>query len=337
MELNRFVSTIVRQTTVLIARLSTSQGTRSPLARVADQVFLGLVNELERQGVGKKVVADMFGLALRSYQLKVQRLQESASETGVTLWSAVKRFVDQRGAISRKQILKRFERDGEASVRSVLADLVDSGLLSRSGRGDESMYRTIPSDEFTLPAGAEASDARAALVCLIICRDGPIGRDALEKATGIAPRDLEATLADLSADGRIQQSDDGDGVHFSADRCLVPLGDDAGWEAALLDHHQAVLNAIGAKVCAGVRSSSMRDETGGATFNFEVWPGHPKEAEIRGLLARLRREAAELWEENSSYNSRVERPEEGRYNIAFYLGQHNKHETIGEEEDSEYE
>ena len=41
------------------------------------------VTELERQGVGKKVAADMFGLALRSYQLKLQRLQESASEGGV--------------------------------------------------------------------------------------------------------------------------------------------------------------------------------------------------------------------------------------------------------------
>jgi len=86
MALEQLISSIVRQTTVLIARLSTTGGERSPLSQVADQIFVGLVTELERQGVGKKVAADMFGLALRSYQLKVQRLQESASETGVTLY-----------------------------------------------------------------------------------------------------------------------------------------------------------------------------------------------------------------------------------------------------------
>ena len=69
MNLERLISAIVRQTTVLVARLSTTGGVRSPLGRVADQVFVGLVEELERQGVGKKVVADMFGMALRSYQL----------------------------------------------------------------------------------------------------------------------------------------------------------------------------------------------------------------------------------------------------------------------------
>src|SRR6185503_8131280 len=61
------IDAIVRQTMVLIAQLSTADGVRSPLAHVADEVFVGLVHELERQNVGKKVIADMFGLALRSY------------------------------------------------------------------------------------------------------------------------------------------------------------------------------------------------------------------------------------------------------------------------------
>jgi hypothetical protein len=55
---------IVRQTTVLIAQLSTTSGLRSPLAHVADQVFLELAREIEAQGVRRPVAADMFGLAL---------------------------------------------------------------------------------------------------------------------------------------------------------------------------------------------------------------------------------------------------------------------------------
>src|SRR5688572_15247036 len=135
MNLERVISAIVRQTTVLIARLSTTGGARSPLAHIADQVFVGLVRELERHGVGKKIAADMFGLALRSYQLKVQRLQESANDAGVTLWSALRSFIEERGAVSRAEIVARFSRNEETNVRGILADLVESGVCSRTGRG----------------------------------------------------------------------------------------------------------------------------------------------------------------------------------------------------------
>ena len=66
MNVKLLVDAIMRQTTVLVAQLSTAAGVRAPLAHVADQVFLSLAREIEAQGVGKKVVADMFGMALRS-------------------------------------------------------------------------------------------------------------------------------------------------------------------------------------------------------------------------------------------------------------------------------
>jgi hypothetical protein len=61
---------------------------RAPLARIANQVFLDLTNELEAQGISKKVSADMFGMALRAYQRKTQRLKESSTEQGRSLWEA---------------------------------------------------------------------------------------------------------------------------------------------------------------------------------------------------------------------------------------------------------
>ena len=73
------IDAIVHQTTVLIAGVSTAAGIRAPLAHVADQVFVDLSRAIEEQGVGRKVAADMFGLALRTYQKKVQRLSESSS------------------------------------------------------------------------------------------------------------------------------------------------------------------------------------------------------------------------------------------------------------------
>jgi hypothetical protein len=113
------IDAIVRQTTVLVARLSTVEGVRSPLGHIANEVFVGLVAELENQGVSKKVIADMFGMALRSYRQKVQRLGESVTTRGVTLWSAVQRFLAERGSATRPELFAQFQYDeGRRSAAS---------------------------------------------------------------------------------------------------------------------------------------------------------------------------------------------------------------------------
>jgi len=54
MTIELLIHAIVRQTTILIAQLATSRGVRAPLAQIANQVFLDLVRELERQGVSRR-------------------------------------------------------------------------------------------------------------------------------------------------------------------------------------------------------------------------------------------------------------------------------------------
>jgi len=333
MDAQRLISALVRQTTVLVARLSTAGGARSPLAQVANQVFLGLVTELERQGVGKKVAADMFGLALRSYQLKLQRLQESASEGGVTLWSAVRSFIEQRGTAARSDIVQRFRHDDEASVRGILNDLVESGLVYRTGRGDACLYRVTPRDDLAALAEQDSLEAAASLVWLAVCQNGPLNSHAIAAATQLRASAVRSALEELLAAGRVRARivDLTGDQTYSADRCLIPIGDAAGWEAALLDHHQAVLNALAAKITAGARGSKKSDETGGATYRFELWTGHPHEEEVRSLLARFRQQAADLWERVSSYNASSQRPEADRFGVVFYLGQHLQQEAEEEE------
>src|SRR5215212_8599284 len=111
------IHAIVRQTTILIAQLATARGLRAPLAQIANQVFLDLVSELERQGVSRKVSADMFGLGLRTYRRKIQRLNESSTERGRSLWEVVLEFVRAQAFATRRDILKRFPHDEEALVR----------------------------------------------------------------------------------------------------------------------------------------------------------------------------------------------------------------------------
>ena len=150
MDVNLLIDGVVRQTTVLIAQLATSAGNRAPLAHTANQVFLSLVKELKQQGLGHRVIADMFGLTLRTYHDRVRRASESVTDRGSSLWEAVLRYVRQRQMLSRAELLNRFRADDEASVRGVLSDLVDSGLLFKSGRGDLTTYRAASDAEAIL-------------------------------------------------------------------------------------------------------------------------------------------------------------------------------------------
>src|SRR5512147_1431616 len=105
MNVQFLIDQIVRQTTVLIAQLATAGGVRAPLAHVANQVFLDLTRELEAQGVSRKVSADMFGMALRSYLRRIQGLSESSTERGRTLWEAVLAYVGTADVRSRSEVL----------------------------------------------------------------------------------------------------------------------------------------------------------------------------------------------------------------------------------------
>src|SRR6478735_1511711 len=123
------IDNIVRQTTVLIAQLATSGGVRSPLAQIANRIFLDLARELDQQGISRKVSADMFGMALRSYRRRVRQLSESSTERGHSLWEAVLSYLSRGELVTRDEVLKRFHRDDEALVKGVLNDLCETGLV----------------------------------------------------------------------------------------------------------------------------------------------------------------------------------------------------------------
>ena len=324
------VDAIVRQTMVLIAQLSTVDGVRSPLAHIADHVFVNLVRELESQGLGKKVVADMFGLALRSYRQKVQRLNESVTSRGVTLWEAVHAFLAEREAASRVEILEHFVRDDEPTVRAILNDLVDSGLVSRSGRGKDSKYRVATSEELEeigMSSTANSQQTNEAFVWIHVCRCGPLRKDQLEELLALPESIIDEALEGLLASARIQSEDRPDGVYYSTHHCLIPVGEAAGWEAAVIDHHRAVLAALASKAIEGRHVSAANDTVGGTTLSYDVWPGHPKEQEVLELLATSRQRAIALWDDVEEYN-RNHKPD-AEYQVTFYCGQYVKGDEGG--------
>jgi predicted transcriptional regulator len=317
------IDAIVRHTTVLVARLSTVEGARSPLGHIANEVFVGLVSELEDQGVSKKVIADMFGMALRSYRQKVQRLGESATTRGVTLWSAVQHFLAERGSATRSELIDHFNHDDEASIRGILNDLAESGLVVRSGRGDDTRHRIATAEELR-DAGAlvesRPQDSLAALVWVQVYREGPLSLDRLCQLVPLSRAALNAAVASLVDDGRIRRESHNGVEHLVAEHVLIPVGETAGWEAALIDHHGAVLNAIAAKLASRAHTSTAADEVGGTTLTFDLWPGHPRELEVRGLLRLIRNQVLPLWEEVEKHNREHPGPE--TYQLHFYCGQY---------------
>jgi len=317
------IDAIVRQTVILIAQLSTADGVRSPLSHVADEVFLGLVRQLESQGLGKKIIADMFGLALRSYQQKVQRLGESATQRGVSLWGAIHTLLTQLPSASRSEVIEHFKHDEPQNVRSVLNDLVESGLVLRSGRGVDTRYRVATAEELEeLGTGgaADVLETNAALVWVQVYHGSPLRRADLGRLVPLTDETIDTALERLVSDGRVRLENRPDGTYCLTEQCLIPLGQAAGWEAALVDHHRAVLTALAAKVVGGSHVSRASDENGGTTLSFDLWREHPHEVEVRRLLNEVRSQVIPLWEKVEAYNR--EHPTEPTCKVNFYCGQH---------------
>lgn len=316
------IDAIVRQTTVLIAQLSTAAGIRAPLAHVADQVFVELSRELEAQGLGKRVVADMFGMLLRGYQKKVQRLTESATTRDKSLWEAVLEFVGSGQGVTRERVFSRFERDGEEDVASVLRDLVSSGLVFASGQGRAILYRATTADERRALFDADRVGSLIPVLWATIFHEGPIDLHDLLRRVNADADDVRAAIDELRADGRVSADDWEALLGLRASTLLVPVNSEAGWEAAVLDQFQALAAAIGKKVQLGELCAREQDAVGGATLRFELSENHPHKERVYGLLQDVRARVNRLWDEVLVYNEAHPIDERDKIEACFYFGQY---------------
>ncbi|MEP7052997.1 MAG: hypothetical protein ABJB12_21715 [Pseudomonadota bacterium] len=318
MDFKLLTDSIIRQTTVLIAQLSTTAGIRAPLAHLADEVFLTLSEELESQGLSRKVVADMFGMALRSYQRRVQRLRESATVPGKTLWESVHEHLQLKGRATRRALLDRFPDDDPEAIGAVLNDLTQSGLVSRAGNGASTLFAVTADDDRKTLAREGKLETAAALVWLELCRDRDAQPSELAARLGLDQEIVSLSLSSLRDQGRISVDSEG---RQSAIAMVIPVGAEAGWEAAVFDHFQAVANALTTKLRRGRTRSAKTDTTGGATLTFEICDDHPLAPRVLDLLHRTRSDLDELWAEVETHNGRAPIPEDRLRRVTFYFGQ----------------
>lgn len=303
------IAQIVRQTMVLIAQIATTGGSRAPLANVADRVFLDLAHELESQGISRKVSADMFGVALRSYRRRIQRLTESVTVQGRSLWSAVLDFVPSHRLVRRSEVLHHFHRDEEAQVRGILSDLCESGLILKLGRGEQTAYRAASSDE--LQELERTTDGFEQFVWLMIYREGPISRSALLEHLRTDAARLNVALEALVESGLVHEEVD----ILSTREVVVEASAPIGWEAAMFDHFRALVLTL----CTRLRGSDDANRNGGSTYSFDVSPEDPLAPDVYDTLSRVRRELSALRARVEAYNS--EHPDPTRDLVTVYIGQ----------------
>ncbi len=291
MSTSPLVDAIVRQTVILIATLATGAGQRPSLSRVADQVFAELARELKQQGLSSKVVADMFGMALRTYQTRVAQLAATRGDAGRSLWEAVHAHIQTSSPVLRVEVLRRFAAEDATILRGVLRDLLESGLVQQSGRGDATEYRTTSSA--AVIAGQDP-EAFARMVLVAAHRHGPATLEELSEVTSADAPQVEAALEALLQQGLVTREADAEPARFSCERCVIPFGDAQGWEAAIFDHYQAMVAAMVTKLRSGTRRADGTDRIGGSTFVFDLHEGHPLAEEALGFLEQVRSRGLDL-------------------------------------------
>ncbi len=317
MNINTLIDAIVRHTTVLIAQLATSAGARAPLAHVANRVFLDLVAELESQGVRQKVIADMFGLALRSYQRRVQRLSESETEAGRTLWEAIFDYLHEHELVTKVEVLRRFRYDDESMVRGVLRDLVDSGLVFQAGGGDRAAFRIATDDELGRLRQKDEPEGTRAIVWVTVYRNQPLSIEELEDLVRMDRAEFSDALDELVRLGNVTRDPlDPEILHSS--KWVLPRGSQYGWEAAMLDHFQAVVQTLARRLRE--LDSDDPPTSGGSTYAIDIWDGHPHARRVRGLLDEVRNLVAEVQADVRAHNAKIKTPD-AFDRITFYAGQ----------------
>src|SRR5262249_16915103 len=150
--------------------------------------------------------------------------------------------------VTRDELFRRFRHDDEASLRGVLRDLTDSGLIFAAGSGQASAYRIATEDELgKMKRHADTAGAEA-FVWRAVYREGDATPERLLEATGLEQPELDRALASLVDAGRVERVQSADSVVYRSQELVLGLEDPTGWEASVLDHYTALVKTIAQKL-----------------------------------------------------------------------------------------
>ena len=300
---------LLREFAQLVALIVRTADHRPSLAGLPQRVFAEVDGALRAGGMRASVLADVFGLPLRTYHDHARRARGRLSPRSLPLIADLYRCIRDEGPIERWALDGRFEQAHPKIFAAVLDELVDSGLVYRTGRGPSSRFGAVADR-----GDASRIDAAARLVWVTVYHRHTADRRALAAMVGDDAL-LDAALSRLEAEGRIEPVGGG----WRCADYAIPFGDRAGWPAAIYDHVRAVVGTLRAKLESGATAAAS-DRVGGSTYTFEVGPGHPLDDEVLALLAETRRRMEDLRAAVLAHN-RTD-PGRARRRVVFYFGQH---------------
>jgi hypothetical protein len=230
----------------------------------------------------------MFGMALRSYQAKLRRLNDPDTRGVATLWQDL--YADRsNGNATRVELERRYRAHPPAKIAATLQDMVQSGLAYASGKGRQTLFGfTSDADRQHLNVTEEQRVLLDLGWYLVAC--GAAGtRDELVRELRCDHARALAVIDELVRSARLVQA----GERLTAKR--LELGSkEAGWETSVMDHFRAVTTAIAAKVSRPVVANG--DRVGGGTRSFLVHPGHPLAHEVYALLEGVNLDSADCFQ-----------------------------------------
>jgi hypothetical protein len=221
-------------------------------------------------------------------------------------------------------VFQRFHQDGEREVGAVLNDLLTSGLIFVTGGGENLAYGANGEHTRAFVQSAGNVEALANVVWLQLFQTRTSSKADLLATLGVEPSLLTSAIQELLDTGRVVGSDDA----LEATNVVIAPGG-TGKEAAMLDHFRAVAKVLAAKAKLGPVDTA----TGGATFVFSIFDGHPHAERVRTLFAEHSRAVRELWQQVADHNRSIDLQRENADQITFYVGQVNE---LREPEDSTF-
>jgi len=132
--------------------------------------------------------------------------------------------------------------------------------------------------------------------------------------------ELHRALALLVAKNKLRTIADETGVRYAATECVIGANDPFGWEAAMFDHYQAMVQALCARLARGGNPTNEPRE-GGSTYTYVISEEHPMRGEVLGFLSGVRRQAEELRKRVVAYNRDHPEAIETPLRVTTYVGQ----------------
>jgi hypothetical protein len=157
------------------------------------------------------------------------------------------------------------------------------------------------------------------MVWTLVYRDGPIAEVDLARRSVASREVLTASLERLSKARHVTVREEHGARIWASPELVIAADAEAGWEAAVFDHFQALVKTVVAKL-RPKGDADWHGLIGGSTYTFVVWPGHPHYDEGCRELAQFRTRRSELRARVDAHNDANGIPP-GHRKVISYFGQ----------------